>query len=658
MIKTEKQLLNFIKYSPIVLILVFAIVINFVIFLQNEQNYKVDLESYKENFINTHRQIVKAQVDKTYNDILSERKNTEMHLKEKLRNRVLEAYSIINNIYEKYKHEGKEKTISLIKEALRDIRFNNGRGYYYVFDNKANNVLHPIKPHLEGTSLIEFQDSRGSYIFKKLIREQKVNQELFSTIYWVKPNDLKKEYKKINFTMKFEELNLIVGTGEYLDDFTKELKEHILKDHIQKSTYSKNGYVFVVDYEGEYLAHIKKEYIGLNRINLKDRNDFMITKELIKTAKSGDGYISYIATIMPETGKPAKKTTYAKGLDDWNWVIASGFYEKEMLTYLNKKEKELKQMQEDYLTKTILISFAVTIFLIIIVSIISRYLQQAFKDYNDRILEEVNENRRKDHLLHQQSKMASMGEMIGNIAHQWRQPLNLISTATSRIQIEKEFGTLDQQKHDESLVAILESTKYLSQTIDDFREFFNPNKVVTRFTTDSLFDKTRQLISSRYKNKGILIIKEINEVELFTYENELVQSLINIFNNAIDALDERDQKKKYIFFETEYFNTCDETNCNIMDCSQRSNGGFTLIKIRDNAGGIPEDKINKIFEAYFTTKHQSRGTGIGLYMTYEIITKHLEGFINVHNVEYEYEGEKHIGAEFKICLPSNTHKKK
>lgn len=658
MIKTEKQLLSFIKYSPIALILSFSILINIVIFTQNEANFKKELQNYKTNFIHTHKQIIKAQVDKTHNDILREKKDSEQVLKGNLKEHLNKAYSIIDNLYKKNKHLGEKRVIELIKNALREVRFNSGRGYYYIFDIKGTVLLHPINSHLEGASKINSKDSRGRYIIQKLLKNHKIEKEIYSNHYWVKPNDLKKVYKKINLTKIYEPLNIILGTGEYLDDFTNELKTHILEEHIQKSTYGKNGYIFVVDFKGNYLAHVKEEYIGLNRMNLADKEGFMITKELIKTAKNGGGYISYIGTIMPETGQPAKKTTYVKKLADWDWLIASGFYEKEMFTYLNQKEKELIQLQEEYLTKTILISFALTLVLMIIVSILSKYLQQAFKEYNDRIIAEVNENRRKDHLLHQQSKMASMGEMIGNIAHQWRQPLNLISTATSRIQIEKEFGTLDEAKHDESLEAILKSTKYLSQTIDDFREFFNPNKIVSYITTVSLFEKTKQLISSRYKNKGITIIEDIEDVELCTYENELVQSLINVLNNAVDALIEKDQKKKYIFFEAKYSNSCDETNCTIMDCKQRTmDGGFTLIKIRDNAGGINEKSIDKIFEAYFTTKHQSRGTGIGLYMTYEIITKHLEGFINVHNVEYDYDGKKHIGAEFKICLPANTHKK-
>ncbi len=655
LINSEKQLLNFVKYSPILVIMTIAIVVNSLIYIQNEKNFKKDLDIYKKNYIETNKTLIKVQVEKVYNDIINEKSKLEKELNDDLEKSVNQAYSIIENLYKKFSHEGNDRVIELIKEALRDVRFNDNRGYFYIYNMKGKNVLHPLKPQLEGKSLLGTKDKKGQLITETMIKNLKKDGTFFNTLYWFKPDDLKGEYKKITFNKLFKPLDLFVGTGEYVDEFTKNLKNHMLTDHIQKISYGNNGYVFIFDYKGTQLAHIKESYIGVNRINLEDKNGFKITQEIIKKAKEGSGYIKYIGTIMPETGKPAKKITYVKGLDDWNWAIASGFYDKELTRYLDKKEKELEKINDESLKNIMVISFLITIFLLFIATYISDVLKKFFDNYNQRILKELNANRKKDMILYQQSKMASMGEMIGNIAHQWRQPLNLISTATSRIKLEEDLGILTKETQSESITAILKSTKYLSQTIDDFREFFNPNKVAKEFSTDELYEKTIQLTSSRFSNKNIHIIQNIEDFQINTYENELIQSIINILNNAIDAFDNTNQDEKIIFFDIKRkldSNIKDNEDSNSSELIQKGN---MLITIKDNAGGIPKENIEKIFEAYFTTKHQSQGTGIGLYMTYQIIQKHLEGFINVENKVFEYKGEKYKGAKFSIIIPLSQY---
>ena len=650
LINSEKQLLNFIKYSPVIVILTIAIIVNSLIYIQNKENFKKELDVYKENYIERNKTLVKVQVEKVYNDIINEKSVLEKELYNDLEKSVNQAYSIIDNIYKKFSHEGNKRVTYLIKEALRDIRFNDNRGYFYIYSMEGKNVLHPLKPELEGKSLLGTRDKKGQLITETTIRNLKKKDNFFNELYWFKPNDLEGEYKKITFNKLFKPLNIFIGTGEYIDDFTKKLKKHMIEDHVQKNTYGKNGYVFVFDYEGIQLAHIKKSYVGKNRINLEDKNGFKITQEIIKKAKEGSGYIRYIGTIMPETGKPAKKITYVKGFQDWSWAIASGFYDKELTRYLDKKEKELEEINNEALKNIMIISFLITIFLLFIATYISDVLKKFFDNYNKRILKELNANRKKDMILYQQSKMASMGEMIGNIAHQWRQPLNLISTATTRIKLEDEFGILTKETQNESITAILKSTEYLSQTIDDFREFFNPNKVAKEFSTDELYKKTIQLTSSRFSEKDINIIQNIESFQIISYENELIQALINILNNAIDALDKSNKNEKIIFFDIKK-----ESNDETSDYSEIRQKNNMTITIKDNAGGIPQENIEKIFEAYFTTKHQSQGTGIGLYMTYQIIQKHLEGFISVENKTFEYKGQEYTGANFTITIPLNQY---
>jgi len=647
LINSEKQLLSFVKYSPIIIILSIAIIVNSLIYYQNDKNYKKNLLLYEKNYIETNKALVKAQVEKVYNDIMIEKLDLEDELKENLRERGHRAYQIIEGIHKNFINEGEEKVLSIIKESLRNVRFNDGMGYFYINDIKGNSILHPTNPHLENTNVLNIKDKVGTSIIQDVIKNIKQTPEYFNTYFWNKPNEKDKVYEKITFNKIYEPLNLIISTGEYIDIFKEKLKKHMIYDHIQKSTYGKNGYIFVFDYDGFQLAHIKKSYIGQNRINLTDANGTKITQTIIDKAKKGSGFVTYIGTIMPQTGKPAEKITFVKGLDEWGWAIASGFYNKELLENLSFKAKELKRVNKNALTKTLIISLVLTVFLLILALYISKVLKNFFDNYNNQIQKEIIENRNKDIILHQQSKMASMGEMIGNIAHQWRQPLNLISTAASRIKLEEALGTLTKEKQEESISAILKSTDYLSKTIDDFREFFNPNKLLLDISTKTLFEKTFQLISARFKNKDIDIKTDIADFNMITYENELIQSLINILNNSIDALEEKDIENKVVFFSIEKITDCKLNKCKLEGC----NNSCVKITIKDNAGGIKESNLSKIFDAYFTTKHQSQGTGIGLYMTYQIILKHLSGHIEVKNDIFTYENKEYKGAEFTIMLP-------
>ncbi|WP_320051472.1 sensor histidine kinase [Aliarcobacter butzleri] len=232
--------------------------------------------------------------------------------------------------------------------------------------------------------------------------------------------------------------------------------------------------------------------------------------------------------------------------------------------------------------------------------------------------------------------MAAMGEMIGNIAHQWRQPLSIITTATSGMVLQKQMGVLTDEFFFEASNRINASSQYLSQTIDDFRNFFIPNKEKSKVNLIEIFKKTLDLISAQFSSKDIEIIKNIEGVEFESYENELIQALINILNNSRDELIKKDGER-FIF----------------VDAFEKDN--FINIIIKDNAGGVIKENLDKIFEPYFTTKYKSQGTGIGLYMTEEIITKHLNGTICVENVEFTYNEKEYFGAQFTIRIDLNTN---
>ncbi len=274
----------------------------------------------------------------------------------------------------------------------------------------------------------------------------------------------------------------------------------------------------------------------------------------------------------------------------------------------------------------------------------TRMLKRLNEALHHEVDEQVEKIRLKDQILFQQSKMASMGEMIANIAHQWRQPLGAISAAVVGIKSRFMLGHFEhatQETFEECQEYLLkkcddieEYTRTLSSTIDDFRYFFKPQKRVETFVLGELVDKSIKLLKESFGDSDIEIINKVKDIKITGLRNELSQVLINLLHNAKDILQEqRDATGRVV----------------LVEAKQRE--GRVDIYIQDSGGGVDEEIIEKIFEPYFSTKHQSSGTGLGLYMAREIIQKHMLGDISVENRSFIYDGVTYFGARFHIVLP-------
>lgn len=252
-------------------------------------------------------------------------------------------------------------------------------------------------------------------------------------------------------------------------------------------------------------------------------------------------------------------------------------------------------------------------------------MQLDLKEYQDSLKKEL---KLKEDLLTQQNKMATIGEMFENIVHQWKQPLSIITTISSGITMQKETGVIiDEIKEKEFLEDITQNAQYLADTIDTFRNFFKQKKKVM-FNMSEVINKTTNLIMPTLKDYGIKLDIKSENIEYIGLVNELIQVLINIIKNSQDEFEKKDIKNPKIEIEA------------------KKTDIHAYIMIRDNAGGIPEDIIDKIFDPYFTTKDKEKGTGIGLYMSQNIIRDHFHGSIAVQNRK-----NGSLGAEFKIILP-------
>lgn len=236
------------------------------------------------------------------------------------------------------------------------------------------------------------------------------------------------------------------------------------------------------------------------------------------------------------------------------------------------------------------------------------------KELEVRVENAILKSKQKDHLMAQQGKLASMGEMIGNIAHQWRQPLNALGLLLQKQQIFFDRGLLTSEKLKESIDKGTLLINKMSSTIDDFRDFFKPNKEKTDFDVKEVIDDTLELIGATLYNNNISLILDITEgVNIHGYKNEFSQVILNLINNAKDILCEEEKSQGKITISSSV--RADTVN----------------ICISDNGGGIKEEIIGHIFEPYFTTKEEGKGTGIGLYMSKMIIEDNMGGVLSVAN---------------------------
>lgn len=250
-------------------------------------------------------------------------------------------------------------------------------------------------------------------------------------------------------------------------------------------------------------------------------------------------------------------------------------------------------------------------------------LEEINSSLESRIAETVAELRQKDNIIIQQSRLSSMSEMISNIAHQWRQPLNNIGLIVQSLQLAFKSNELTVQELDEDIADTMRVLQQISETIDDFRNFFSCEDEATPFVLNELVSRALSFISPSFKSKGIRIeLVEQPDVTVEGYPNAFVQAILNILLNARDALMEHKVENPLV-------------SINIF-----KDNGHCVVTIHDNGGGIDEDVLPKIFDPYFTTKGQKTGTGIGLYMAKMIVEKNMNGHLTARNLNH--------GAEFKI----------
>lgn len=660
---------------PIFFIIVTIIAMSMISISLVYKHYSKDLENYTNQEVELQKQYIKNQIDNIYNYIEYKKTEAPNRLKEKLKNRVYMAYDLANNIYKNRKGKVSEKELKKeILETIRKVKFGEN-GYFFIAemvgDNEIISRMLPATPTKENISAYGLKDIDGKYYVQELAKVAKTQKEGYVTYKWYKLTK-KEQYDKISFVKIFEPYNWFIGYGEYIDDFEKNIKEEALK-RLNLYRYSSNGYIWTSSIDNILLEHpFRADAIGKFDLGSDKKTGLPLNELFIKEALLHDegSFVEYYWN-KPNDERALKKIGYVKHIKDWDWVVGTGVYYEDIVINVKKLiDKEDKEVNE-IVFNILIISFILLLTSIVVSILISRKINGDFLDYEESLKEKQNELEKlnlsleekvkektselvdlneqleikvqkrsdeikeKNRVLEEQSKMVALGEMIGNIAHQWRQPLSAISVAASGMKIKKELNLLEDEDVINLSDNIVKNTQYLSRVIDDFRNYIKGEKELVKFNINESLVQALSIFDSSVHNHNLTIIKRFDEnIIVYNYINELVQALVNILNNSKDALKEKQQNE--------------DNRIIIITTFIKNNKA--CISIKDSAGGIENKIINKVFEPYFTTKDKTQGTGLGLYMTYQIITNSMNGKIHVENCEFTYNENLYHGANFIIEL--------
>ncbi len=412
-----------------------------------------------------------------------------------------------------------------------------------------------------------------------------------------------------------------------------------INDSLDNENYSKTESYKEQGYQ-EWNLLLKDYYQNIDR----DKNGFQpLIDEVQKELVSTNSVLQNLQT--------REKNSIRKHLDRLDQKISK------LLNYYHTIAKKFYNERKDIFDKTQLLVIAITSIIVMLTLLLSLLIARNFKEiltnlanivekrnkeYEkiqesivQKIEKAVKEARQKDQIIYQNARLASMGEMIGNIAHQWRQPLNALTLLIQSFGTKSMTGNLTKEFIDKQVEEGLRLAVSMSNTIEDFRNFFSSNREKEYFKITEAIQNTLDMSTFFLKDEhiNIKVISSDDDIKIFGNSNEFSQVLLNLINNARDNFKINNIEDRKIEID--------------VHCENE----YIVLSFIDNGGGIEESIIDRVFEPYFTTKHQSIGTGIGLYMSKQIIETQMNGKIEVKNVKHSFGELSYKSAKFIITLP-------
>ena len=377
------SMIKFLSLRAVVMFLLISTIFIGLSVYDSYLKFKDNSQNIKSNHIDYVKEKLKWEV-KHYIGLINNTKNRAVdEYKSRVVSRVNEAHSLTTGLYNSYKDIKSEEEIKkIIIETLRNIRFENQNGYYFIFDLDGIERLFADRPELEGKNMLQIHNQDNIYVVKEMIKLAKKDSEGFYSYKWTKPNKGKIEFEKISYIKLFKEYGWIIGTGTYKSDIEETAKNKII-DNVENLKFDPmgNNYIFIGNWDGVSQTYPKK---GKNMLHVKDKNGFFVVKELIKKAKDGGGYVQY---VMPDIDgiKSNTKLSYTEPVRKWEWYVGAGLY----VDDINEDISELKNNMYADMKKNLFFIISIVFILFMFFMILNRYF------YNLHSINKCNKSKKK-----------------------------------------------------------------------------------------------------------------------------------------------------------------------------------------------------------------------------------------------------------------------
>ncbi len=615
---SERSIAKLILFTPLFSVLLVIAVATYLYVKRIRETYHDEQQRNLKAYIATRQLQSENWIKQTLQTLEFSEAHLEPDIRKTLKDRVDLAYDTALYIHEKYQYISHEAIIKRhIADSLRRMVWEGTQNnYIWITDYYGNTVLTAEKV-LQNSNIIDFVDADGRAIVLEQIQTVRKRGEGY-----IKTRLSEAVGKQIHYVRDFGQYDWFFGSAVTLEQARTALKASMI-EMIRSFPSERSG--FIGGLEGDqilYLSEGAEAYI--------------------------DGEMRYRIAQEPQKQwfeiEGLHAMVHARSFGPFGWTLVHGFERSGFDVGLIESQKRLERRIDQEMLRIIFGAFMISLISIVISLMISRHTSKLFLLYQrklrdreqklrelnvsleERIKEALSQHQQKEKMLIQQSKMAEMGDMISMIAHQWRQPLNQLSYIFMNIEGAYEYKELTPEYLDEKLSEGTRLLEFMSQTIDDFRNYFRPDKARSETTLSEVLAQTLPLIENTFEVDGIALhVSYGSHTSVTLFRNELMQVLLNLLKNAKDVLIERDISVPIVRAAT--FEEAEEC----------------IIEVCDNAGGISDVTIGKIFDPYFSTKSASKGTGLGLYMSKTIVEGHLGGRIEARN-----DGE---GACFTIRVP-------
>jgi len=475
----DRKLVWFIKYLPISIIVASAIILNAVMVVGINHKVRALVDLVKTDYISAQKSIVEAQVLQVSQQVEHIQEVVSQEVKKKLKLRMDRAYTIAQNIYSSNQHLSESNLKLLIINELRRLRYDDGRGYIYLYDMDGNSVMHPILPENENTNQINMMDSRGNAIIRSQIHSLKNETGAYSRYWFIKPGAGEQEFEKLSYNRRFEPFNWYLGTGEYVIDIELTAQERILAI-LSKIKFGEDGYLFVFKSDGTSLLYFNEVMRSKNRNVFEDLGT-QFRDEVLRISPEG-GFVDYVT--FNEQGYLAPKSSYVKALDDWDWIVGTGVYLDQVNASIEIRKDELLAESREEFKFVLLVSVIATMFCIFFSALVSRRVSARFAQMESRISDDFSR------LQTSRRRLAHMASHDSLTALPNRSQLELqISQHISRAEesgslVAIVFVDLDDFKRINDQYGHTYGDELLKQISSRFSQILDSGDVVSRFGGD------------------------------------------------------------------------------------------------------------------------------------------------------------------------------